>query len=59
MKKYRVEMFYNWHTGIEVEAETPEEAEEKANETPWEKIVEDFDTDDLEYDNHEVYGGDK
>ena len=57
MKEYTVRLWYTWYKDIDVEAETPEEAEEIANETPWESIVEDFDTDELEFDTTEIFGG--
>lgn len=56
-KSYTVRLWYTWYKDIDVEAENSEEAEEIANETSWEKIVEDFDTDDLEYDTTEIFGG--
>ena len=59
MKEYTVRLWYTWYKDIDVEAENPEEAEEKANETPWEDIVKDFDTDDFEYDTTEIFGGDR
>lgn len=55
MKKYRVEVFYNWHTGFEVEADTPEEAWEKVRKRPWSDFVEDFDVNDLDFDFYTVY----
>lgn len=56
-KKYCVRLWYTWYDDIEVEAESAEEAEAIANEKPWEEIVEDFSTSDLEFDTTEIFGG--
>lgn len=56
MKKfYRVELFYNWHTGFEVKANTPEEAWEIVRKRPWSDLVKDFNTDDLDFDTYSVF----
>ena len=56
-KNYTVRLWYTWYKDIDVVAETPQEAYDLACAKPWEEITEDFDVDDLEYDNHEVFGG--
>lgn len=55
MNRYRVEVFYNWHTGFEVDANTPEEAWAEVRKRPWSDFVEDFSTDDLDFDTYEVF----
>ena len=58
-KKYCVRLWYTWYDDIEVEAENAEEAENKVSEMPEEKIFEDFDLSDLEYDTTEIFGGEE
>ena len=50
MKKYSVEMYYNWRTTIDVEADSPKEAWEKARETPDKEIFDGFSVGDLDFD---------
>lgn len=56
-KNYTVRLWYTWYKDIDVVAETLQEAYDLACAKPWEEITEGFDVDDLEYDNHEVFGG--
>lgn len=60
-KSYVVRFWYTWHTDVEVEAEDIEEAQEQAYEMPDEKIFDGYDRGDidLEYDDIEIFGGEK
>lgn len=55
MKKYTVEMWYNYHTGIEVEAESPEDAWRQVQSMPFKDIIEGFSVSDLDFDTYDVY----
>ena len=54
-KKYCVRLWYTWYDDIEVEAESREEAEDKAMSLPWKQIEEDFHLCDLQYDTNEIF----
>ena len=58
-KKYCVRLWYTWYDDIEVEAESPAEAQEIADNMSEDKIFEDFDISDLEYDTTEIFGGEE
>ena len=58
-KKYCVRLWYTWYDDIEVEAESAEEAENIVRGMDEERIFEDFDLGDLEYDTTEIFGGEE
>jgi hypothetical protein len=58
-KKYCVRLWYTWYDDIEVEAESAEEAENIIRGMDEDKIFEDFDISDLEYDTTEIFGGEE
>ena len=58
-KKFVVRLWYTWYDDIEVEAESAEEAENIVSGMDEDKIFEDFDLSDLEYDTTEIFGGEE
>lgn len=58
-KKYCVRLWYTWYDDIEVEAESAEEAENIVSCMDEERIFEDFDLGDLEFDTTEIFGGEE
>lgn len=60
-KRYCVRLWYTWHTDIDVEADSPAEAQEIADNMSDDEIFEGCDRGslDLEYDTTEIFGGDE
>ena len=60
MKKkteYTVRLWYTWYKDFYIEAESAEKAYDLACNKSWEEITEDFCTDDLAFDDAEVFNG--
>lgn len=59
MKNYTVRLWYTWYKDIDVVADDPENAWEKARNVPVEEIFDGFSVGDLEYDTDEIFGGEE